>query len=363
MRNEKSKKTATAWLLATALVVGLPQLASAETVLRIGMTAADIPRTLGQPDQGFEGNRFTGLTMYDALTMWDLSSADKASVMIPGLATEWKVDEADKKKWTFKLRPGVTFHDGSPFNADAVVWNVEKVLKQDAPHFDASQVGVTASRMPTLASARKIDDMTVELTTKEPDSFLPINLTNLFMASPTKWQAFYDKAEGADAKAKSQAAWAAFAKEASGTGPWKMSKFTPRERLELVKNEGYWDKARVPKVDKMVLLPMPEANARTAALLSGQVDWVEAPAPDAVKEIKQRGFQLTGQRIAACLAVAVLAHRRLALERHPRPQGRQSLHRSRRPQGRPARRPDGAGDRHVRGRPSLARQADLRDQV
>ena len=78
MRNDKSKKTATAWLLATALVVGLPQLASAETVLRIGMTAADIPRTLGQPDQGFEGNRFTGLTMYDALTMWDLSSADKA---------------------------------------------------------------------------------------------------------------------------------------------------------------------------------------------------------------------------------------------------------------------------------------------
>ena len=69
-----------------------------------------------------------------------------------------------------------------------------------------------------------------------------------------------------------------------------MSKFTPRERLELVKNEDYWDKARVPKVDKMVLLPMPEANARTAALLSGQVDWVEAPAPDAVKEIKQRGF-------------------------------------------------------------------------
>ena len=201
MRNDKPKKVATAWLLATALVVGLPQVASAETVLRIGMTAADIPRTLGQPDQGFEGNRFTGLTMYDALTMWDLSSADKASVMIPGLSTEWKVDDADKNKWTFKLRPGVTFHDGSPFNADAVVWNVEKVLKQDAPQFDASQVGVTASRMPTLASARKIDDMTVELTTKEPDSFLPINLTNLFMASPSKWQALYDKAEGAEGQA------------------------------------------------------------------------------------------------------------------------------------------------------------------
>ena len=290
MRNEKSKTMATVAVLAIALAAGLSQAARAETVLRIGMTAADIPRTLGQPDQGFEGNRFTGLTMYDALTGWDLSSVDKPSVVIPGLATEWKVDDADKKKWMFKLRPGVTFHDGSPFNADSVVWNVEKVLKQDAPQFDASQVGVTASRMPTLVSARKIDDMTVELTTKEPDSFLPINVTNLFMVSPSKWQKLYDGAEGADAKAKSQAAWAAFAKDVSGTGPWKMSAFTPRERLELVKNDKYWNAARVPKIDKMILLPMPEANARTAALLSGQVDWVEAPAPDAVAEIKQRGF-------------------------------------------------------------------------
>jgi len=55
--------------------------------------------------------------------------------------------------------------------------------------------------MPTLASARKIDDMTVELITKEPDSFLPINLTNLFMASPVKWQKLFDAAAAADAKA------------------------------------------------------------------------------------------------------------------------------------------------------------------
>src|SRR3712207_2756886 len=123
--------------------------AAAQSVIRIGMTAADIPRTLGQPDQGFEGNRFTGNTMYDGLTTWDLSSAEKASVVIPGLATEWNVDHNDKTKWVFKLRGGVKFHDGSEFDADAVVWNVEKVLKPDALHYDASQVGVTASRMPT----------------------------------------------------------------------------------------------------------------------------------------------------------------------------------------------------------------------
>ncbi len=69
-----------------------------------------------------------------------------------------------------------------------------------------------------------------------------------------------------------------------------MDKFTPRERLEYVKNDKYWDPKRTPKIDRVVLLPMPEANARTAALLSGQVDWIEAPAPDAVPEIKSRGF-------------------------------------------------------------------------
>src|SRR3954452_24247945 len=102
MRTERSVKSRL-MLLSAAVAFAFPQIAAAETVLRIGMTAADIPRTLGQPDQGFEGNRFTGLTMYDALTAWDLSSATKASVMIPGLATDWAVDEGDRKKWVFKL--------------------------------------------------------------------------------------------------------------------------------------------------------------------------------------------------------------------------------------------------------------------
>lgn len=289
MRKLKFAGLAGATALAT---LALLQPAAAQSVMRIGMTAADIPRTVGQPDQGFEGNRFTGNTMYDGLTTWDLSSAEKASVVIPALATEWAVDANDKTKWIFKLRPNVKFHDGSAFDADAVVWNVEKVLRQDAPHFDPSQVGVTASRMPTLRSARAIDKMTVELTTSQPDSLLPINLTNLYMASPTHWKKLADAVPAgvADPKERAKQAWDAFSRNASGTGAWKMDKFVPRERLELVKNAEYWDSKRVPKVDRMVLLPMPEPNARTAALLSGQVDWIEAPAPDSIPQIKQRGF-------------------------------------------------------------------------
>jgi ABC-type transport system substrate-binding protein len=269
-------------LFAAALLTLAPMVAQAqEKTLRIAMTAADIPRTLGQPDQGFEGNRFTGIPIYDALTQWDLSKADAPSVVIPGVALSWAVDAKDKTKWVFKLRPGVKFHDGSAFNADAVVWNV-------------AQVGVTASRMPTLKSARKIDDLTVELTTSEPDAFLPINLTNLFMASPAQWDAKL-KAVPASVTVpaeRSKAAWTAFAADPSGSGPFRVTRFVPHERLELAAFKGYWDPKRVPKIDHVVLLPMPEANARTAALLGGQVDWIEAPAPDAMAQITQRGFKI-----------------------------------------------------------------------
>jgi peptide/nickel transport system substrate-binding protein len=287
-------KTVVALAAALATMLGAGAAAAQERVLRIGMTAADIPRTLGQPDQGFEGNRFTGIPMFDALTQWDLSSADRPSVLIPALATEWAVDPNDRTKWVFRLRRGVTFHDGSPFNAAAVVWNVQKVLDQNAPHFDASQVGVTASRMPTLRSARAIDDYTVELTTSEPDSFLPINLTNLFMVSPTHWQSLLAAVppDVTDARQRSQRAWTAFAGNPSGTGPFRGVRLVPRERFEMVANRTYWDERRRPRIDRVVLIPMPEANSRTAALLGGQVDWIEAPAPDAIAQMRSRGFTL-----------------------------------------------------------------------
>ena len=293
-RDHKNTRALSRLLILSALALPFATAHAQEKTLRIAMTAADIPRTLGQPDQGFEGNRFTGIPMYDSLTQWDLSKADAASVLIPALATSWAVDAADKTKWVFKLRPGVKFHDGSELNADAVVWNVRKVLDKEAPQFDASQVGVTASRMPTLRSAKKIDNLTVELVTSEPDSFLPINLTNLFMASPAHWEAKLKAvpASVADPAERAKQAWTAFAADASGSGPFKMTKFVPRERLEVAANKTYWDAKRVPKIDKVVMIPMPEANSRTAALLSGQVDWIEAPAPDAVPQITQRGFKV-----------------------------------------------------------------------
>jgi peptide/nickel transport system substrate-binding protein len=280
-------------LLATSMG-SASSLALADTTLKIGMTAADIPLTFGQPDQGYEGNRFTGIPIYDSLIQWDLSQGEKPSTLVPGLATEWHVNPDDHTQWTFKLRDGVTFHDGTPFTADAVVWNVGKVLDKTAPQYDPAQIGNTVSRMPTLRSARKIDDLTVELTTSEPDAFLPFNLTNLFMVSPTAWQKDFDAvpASVTEPAARSKQAWTAFAAHAVGSGPFKVEKLVPRQQLTLAKNASYWNSKRIPKIDHVILLPLPEANSRTAALLSGQVDWIEAPAPDAIDQIKSRGFTL-----------------------------------------------------------------------
>jgi peptide/nickel transport system substrate-binding protein len=265
--------------LALSLGLSMASTAYAEGTLRIGMTASDIPLTTGQTDQGGEGMRFMGYTVYDSLVLWDLSSADKPSVLVPGLAKSWAVDATDKTKWTFKLREGVKFHDGSAFTAEAVVWNFDKLLKQDAPQFDQRQASQGRSRIPAVTSYKVVDPMTLEITTKVPDATLPYQIAWIMMSSPAQWE-------------RTGKNWQEFAKQPSGTGPWKLTSFTPRERAELVPNTEYWDKARVPRLDKMILLPLPEPNARTAALRSGQVDWIEAPAPDAVSALKGAGFQI-----------------------------------------------------------------------
>ncbi|MGJ4880967.1 MULTISPECIES: ABC transporter substrate-binding protein [unclassified Bradyrhizobium] len=267
-------------LLATALALSLSAVAArAETVLRYGISMADIPLTTGQPDRGAGAYQFTGYTIYDPLVAWDMSIADRPGKLIPGLATEWKIDEADKTKWRFTLRKGVKFHDGSDFNADAVIWNLDKVLNDKAPQFDKRQSAQVKTRLPSVASYAKIDDSTIEITTKTVDSFFPYQMLWFLISSPAQYEKL-----GKD--------WDKFASQPSGTGPFKLTRLVPRELAELTKNSEYWNKDRLPKTDKLVLVPMPEALTRTNALLAGQVDLIETPAPDAVPQLKAAGMKL-----------------------------------------------------------------------
>ncbi len=269
------------WLhtLAAASLAALATQAQAESVVRYGISMADIPLTTGQPDRGAGAYQFTGYTLYDPLVAWEMDVADRPGKLIPGLATKWEVDPADQKKWRFTLRQGVKFHDGSAFNADAVIWNLDKVMNDKAPQYDKRQSAQVKPRLPSVASYSKIDDGTVEITTKDVDSLFPYQMLWFLISSPAQYEKL-----GGD--------WNKFASEPSGTGPFKLDKFVPRERVELVKNPDYWDPKRIPKTDRLIMIPIPEALARTSALLAGQVDIIETPAPDTVDRLKKAGMRI-----------------------------------------------------------------------
>ena len=104
-----------------------------------------------------------GYMLYDPLVLWDLAKADSSATFTPGLAESWSIDPDNPKRWIFKLREGVTFHDGTPFTADDVVWNYKKVTDSNAPQYEAKQAALVAQRIPALAEVNKIDDLTVEI--------------------------------------------------------------------------------------------------------------------------------------------------------------------------------------------------------
>ena len=273
------RKASTTFALAAALLSLKPALA--ETTLRIAMTAVDIPTATGLPNNGFEGMRFLGYPIFEGLVLWDLTRTDQLAGLRPGLAEKWERDPEDNKTWIFHLRHGVKFHDGTDFNADAVIWNLDRYFNSGSPQFEPPSSAMSRSRVPLMGTYRKIDDETVAITTTKPASYFPYMAVYLLFTSP----ASFEKA-GRD--------WAKVATlPAAGTGPFRITKVVPRQEADLARWDKYWDASKMAKVDKVVLMPIPEANSRLAALRSGQVDWIEVPPPDGIASLKSAGFAIT----------------------------------------------------------------------
>ncbi|HVE22082.1 MAG TPA: ABC transporter substrate-binding protein [Acidocella sp.] len=266
-------------LLSVAVSAADVSVAHAQGVLKIGMTASDLPITTGNPDQGFEGYRFVGYNLYDSLVEWDLSSATKPSVLVPGLATSWHVDPNDNKRWIFNLRQGVKWDDGCPFVASDVVWNLAHLTDPKSAQYYAAEAAQASSYLTNYASSEAIDDHTVAITTKRVDSLFPYEISYILLVSPCRAKALNYN-------------WQDFANHPSGTGPYLFSREIPHQEMDLVPNKNYWNKARIPKQDKVELFPMPDPATRTAALLSGQVNWIEAPDPDSARRLKAAGMQI-----------------------------------------------------------------------
>jgi len=265
-------------LLLTAGIGATAQAQEAGT-LRIAMTSVDVPTTNGAPNNGYEGLRWLGYPVFESLVLWDLSRPDTLAGVKPGLAESWEQDATDPTKWRFRLRSGVTFHDGTPWNADAAIWGLDRFYRNDAPNYDPQGSAFTRPRTAGFAGYRKIDDMTIELSSERPLSYFPYVLPYILFSSPSAFEA-----AGRD--------WGRVGNAPAGTGPFRVTRFAPRQAVELSRNDNYWDPARRARLNRVVLLPVPDANTRVAALRSGQVDWIEAPPPDALQPLRSAGFNV-----------------------------------------------------------------------
>jgi ABC-type transport system substrate-binding protein len=243
------------------------------------MTASDLPVAGGIPDQGAEGSRFAGYPIYDALFNWDFTHPDKISEPIPGIASAFKVDEEDPRKWVFTIRKGVKFHDGSDVTTDAVLFSFARSFDEKSPAYEPAMAPFNKVSIPMLDRVEKLDDDHIAMWTKYPFSPLPWLLTRPFIVSPTQWEKLGHN-------------WTAYAQAPVGTGPFRVTKIVPHQSMEMVRNADYWDKDRIPKIERMIVYPMPEPTTRLAALRSGQLDWIEVPPPDAIPSLKAAGFQV-----------------------------------------------------------------------
>lgn len=184
--------------------------------------------------------------IYDRLVL-----TDETQQLVPGLAESWK--PIDDLTWELKLRKGVTFHDGTPFTADDVVFTFDR----------APNVPNAISSFGTYIKGKtvtKIDDHTVHVSTQRPYPLMPNDLSTFSIIS---------KKHGATANTGDYNSGTA----AIGTGPFRFVEWVAGDRLVLDRNDDYWGEK--PQFDRVVIKFIKSDAARVAALLSGDVDFID----------------------------------------------------------------------------------------
>ncbi|MCJ1715990.1 ABC transporter substrate-binding protein [Curtobacterium sp. VKM Ac-2922] len=179
----------------------------------------------------------------------------------PALATKWSTSE-DGKTLTFTLRDDVTFTDGTPFDAAAVVANIEHV--QDPA--TASSTGYLA--LQSIAKATATDDHTVTLSLSRPDSAL--------------LESFSQPWVGMESPKALQRTQAVNCESPVGTGPFRITGWQHGDRVTLTKNSGYWGSTK-PRLSGVTWRFLPDSTSRYAALQSGQVDVIDNAQPDQLR--------------------------------------------------------------------------------
>ncbi len=241
--------------LLSVLLISTAALSRAEE-LRIGLsadvTSIDPHWNASGPDSNIATHIFEPLI-----------GSDKNGRIFPLLATSWRA--IDPLTWEFKLRQGVKFHDGSPLTAEDVLFSLERPLKL------AGNPGSYTSYVRSIIAKEIIDPYTIRLKTATPRVLVPYDLNSIFIVSK---------------KAALNAIPADFdsGKAAIGTGPYKLAAFKRSDRIELIRNDQYWNTEQHPVWDKVSFRLLTNDTSRLTALLAGEVDAIEnIPTQDIAK--------------------------------------------------------------------------------
>ncbi len=214
------------------------------------------------------------VNVYDGLVRYKSGTLE----VEPALAESWTISE-DGKTYTFKLRSGVTFHDGSPFNAEAVKFNFERMLKEDHPFHKQTGPFPLAFFFSAVDTVTAENELTVTFRLKDP--YAPF-LSNL--AYPTGLIAAPDaiKKHGKD-----------FGRNPAGTGAFKFAQWKSNELVAIEKNPDYWDGEA--GLNAVVFRPITDANTRTAEMLSGGIDMMVEVPPVALSRFEGDNYKLVEQ--------------------------------------------------------------------
>ena len=200
----------------------------------------------------------------------------------PKLALSWTPLDGGKG-WRFKLRPNVKFHEGEPFTADDVVFNVERAMASTSAYKTA---------LPNVTGAKKVDDLTVDIFTSQPTPVLPLEIINLRLMSKS-WCVKHHVEKPQDYKAKEESY---AARNANGTGPYKLVRWDTDVKTVMAANEKYWGKHG--NVTEATYYVVSSPATRVAALISGEMDFVIDPAAQDLDRLQKAGDAVVKQQVS-----------------------------------------------------------------
>ncbi|MCD7036393.1 ABC transporter substrate-binding protein [Metabacillus sp. GX 13764] len=201
-----------------------------------------------------------------------LKYGDNDTTVQPALAEKWDVSK-DGLVYTFHLRKGVKFHDGTDFNAEAVVFNFDRWMNGDADKFPYYTMfgGFKKDEGHVIKEVKAVDENTVVFTLKRPQApFLKnIAMAPFGIASPDAVKKYGDK----------------FREHPVGTGPFKFVEWKANDRIVLEKNENYW-MTGYPKLNKVIFKTIPDNSARLNALQTGEIDLMDGVNPSDLSKVE-----------------------------------------------------------------------------